>query len=78
MTNKQPPWPKLSTLKAGDKLIADDGFDCLQDGQLYVVDIDQRGNPFVACANGIHHLDGQLNDQNEIVGLWRAEDFACA
>lgn len=32
------PFPKLSELKPGDKLVADGGFTCLKDGQIVTIE----------------------------------------
>lgn len=65
-------YAKYSELKAGDKLEADCGFNCLKDGQIVYV----RGegeNLFVNCADGKHNLDGQIYDENDdsLIGLYK-------
>lgn len=64
-------YAKLSELKAGDRLVADGGFDCLEDGQLVVVKATAAGGLFVICAEGEHYLDGQADDGEHLVGLYR-------
>ena len=74
MTNKL----KLSDIKAGDYLIADEGFTCLHKGDVRIVISDSVGvqhcaDLYVECSRGKHHLDGQLDyeDQQTIVGFVR-------
>jgi len=68
------PYAKLSETSAGDHLIADGGFDCLAAGRRVLVEADDLGL-FVACTKGrVHHyLDGQADDGEHMVGLYRAE-----
>jgi hypothetical protein len=69
-------WARLSTAKAGDKLIADSGFTCIDDGaELEVMQDDKRGGVlFVRCRKGCHDLDGQLSEEDgdHLVGFWPA------
>jgi hypothetical protein len=60
---------KLTDLKEGDKLVADDGFTCLADKQICEVVRHPDGNLCVMCANGFHCLDGQLDEQGDLVGF---------
>lgn len=64
---------KLSDLKAGDTLVADGGFDCLNLGQSCVVLRDADKRLYVSCSEGRHYLDGQVDheDQETIVGFTR-------
>jgi hypothetical protein len=59
---------KLADVKAGDVLIADAGFTCIEpDARLTVYN---NGSYLaVRCARGTHALDGQLNDKGELVGF---------
>ena len=61
-------YAKNSEVKAGTILIADDGFTCLHDGAERTVESDDDGL-FIPCAAGKHYLDGQLNENDEYVGL---------
>ena len=67
MTN----FPKLTDLKAGDKLKADGGFTCLSAARIAEVKED-AGGLYVECTEGRHGLDGQEGKNGECVGLWRA------
>lgn len=58
---------KLSDLKAGDTIIADDGFTCMHAGPKRVQSDD--AGLYVKCREGRHYLDGQENEAGELVGL---------
>ena len=67
-------WARLSQLKPGDTVIADGGFTCIPDGARLQVCEHAEGGLCVPCAEGGHHLDGQLfaKDNDHLVGLWPA------
>lgn len=65
------PYAKLSELKPGDQLEADDGFTCLRDGDRMTVTKDHDGSLYVPCADGGHNLDGQADDGEHLIGLYR-------
>lgn len=58
-------------VKAGDRLIADGGFDCLTKGEECDVRSDKDGL-YVACRQGQHYLDGQIGEGGVLVGFERA------
>ena len=70
---------KLSDLKPGMIVLADEGFCCLDAGE-YVVQ-EHNGNLFIPCRGGEsdagtdpgyverHYLDGQVGDDGELIGL---------
>jgi hypothetical protein len=60
---------KLIDLKEGDKLVADGGFTCLNEGQIVEVKKDAAGELYVPCRSGRHALDGQTDDGETLVGL---------
>ncbi len=62
----------IAEVKAGDKLRADGGFTCLNDGQ--IVEVKQgHGELLVACRHGEHGLDGQINAAGtHYVGFFKA------
>lgn len=65
---------KLEDVRAGDKLMADSGFTCVDHGAVLKVERDDEGL-FVTCRDGKHHLDGQLDEDGYLVGLaWVPED----
>jgi len=66
-------YAKLSDVKAGDKLIADSGFTCIGANEIVTVQADDDGHLFVPCDHGRHHLDGQADDGETLVGLFKAE-----
>lgn len=57
----------IKDLKPGQKLKADAGFTCLDLG-VYEVQFDKRG-PYIFCSEGKHYLDGQTNEDGNLVGL---------
>jgi hypothetical protein len=70
---------KLSDIHAGDRLRADEAFSCIDPGHVCEVR-SVRGQLYVACCGpedartdyaSAHLLDGQLNDDGEIVGFER-------
>ncbi|HVI92315.1 MAG TPA: hypothetical protein VM659_28755 [Dongiaceae bacterium] len=66
---------KLDDVKPGDKLVADNGFTCLEGGVHTVYEVEGRdGMPYYAlkCASGWHDLAGQEGDDGYLVGLTRA------
>lgn len=67
-------WAKLSALKAGDKVVTDDGFTCGINNQTLDVRFDAQHGPWVPCRSGKHFLDGQLSDidNDHLVGIWPA------
>lgn len=58
---------KLADLKAGHCVFADTGFTCMAAG-LHIVEADEHGL-YVQCSEGHHYLDGQEDDDGELVGL---------
>lgn len=60
---------KASEVKAGDTLVADSGFDCIESGAHLVVEADDKGGLFVACKEGRHYLEGQLDFDGEGGGI---------
>lgn len=64
------PWAKLSELKVGDKLEADGGFTCMNKGQVF--DVQREGaRLFIACREEYHDLQGQADDGEHLVGLYK-------
>ena len=64
------PYAKLSETKLGDVLIADSGFTCILNGAECQVMQDDDGL-YVPCQEGRHYLDGQTDDGEILVGLYR-------
>lgn len=55
---------KIADVQPGDVLIADDGFDCLHNGQECEVFMDPEyegvASLYVKCSQGEHYLEGQI------------------
>lgn len=66
------PYAKLSELKPGDVLVADGGFTCMKEGARMKVVKDHDGSLFLPCDCGGHHLVGQADDGEHLIGLYRA------
>jgi hypothetical protein len=64
---------RLDQLSAGDMVLADNGFTCLETGS-YVVQADEDGRLYIPCSHGKHYIDGQVSfsDENEIIGLTKS------
>lgn len=58
----------LEGLKAGDVVIVDGGFDCMEAGPK-VVGLDESGELFVPCSHGHHLLGGQEGEDGGLVGI---------
>lgn len=64
---------KLGDIGAGDMVITDDAFTCIAPGMTSVVHHDDGSDElYIHCSHGRHYLNGQLNDDDEYVGLQRA------
>lgn len=64
------PFPAIVSLRPGDKLTADAGFNCIKKDEVVTVEQDAHGL-FVKCSEGNHYLEGQEGDSGECVGLKR-------
>lgn len=62
----EPPWAKLSDLKAGDTIELH-GFDCASG--TVTVEQDVWGDLFFPCAKGRHFVTGQLDDTGHLIGI---------
>lgn len=66
-------YAKLSDVKPCDVLEADGGFDCLKPRQLEIVKVKENGSLYIDCSyDGGHILDGQLDDEGYLIGLYPA------
>ena len=63
---------KLSDLKNGDTVVADEGFPCLEAG-VHEVKADPYGALYIDCSVGRHYLDGQAAEDEELIGLKKGE-----
>ncbi len=60
-------WAKLSELKAGDKVILDNGFDC---HEAAIVEVKAHDDGlYFDCKEGRHYLAGQADDGEHCVGI---------
>ena len=64
---------KLTDVKEGDVIVADDQFDCLKPGA-HKVRADQKGQLFVYCTSGTHYLVGQVLPDGELCGFTTLTD----
>lgn len=58
----------ISDITEGDLLVTDGGFTCISKNQTRPVKKDEEGL-FINCLNGKHYLNGQTDDQGNLVGL---------
>lgn len=61
---------KISEIKAGDKVVTDADFSCMEEGAIKTVYSDKFGL-YIKCEMGYHYLDSQSNGA-EYVGLYAA------
>lgn len=66
------PYAKLSELKEGDAIELDGGFTCQRKG-VHFVHKDERGQLYFNCIDGRHSLEGQADDGEHCVGIYRTE-----
>jgi hypothetical protein len=66
-------YARLSELKAGDKIQIDGDFTCIEPWGLRTVK-QSYGRLYIACSQGGHNLDGQLNDDGYLVGVYCMTD----
>ena len=67
--NKRP-YAKLSELYEGASVQVDDGFDCAEAWAIKLVGKDDKGL-FFDCNEGKHYLDGQADDGEHCVGIYK-------
>jgi len=72
-------YAKLAELKPGMLVSVDDGFDCMGEGQVFLVKANTDGSLYIDCeSDGGHTLNGQLagddnkqgHDPDELVGIY--------
>ena len=56
-------------LREGLYLVADDGFDCLVEGEISAVYGNSPSGFYIKCDKGKHELEGQVSDTGELIGL---------
>lgn len=60
---------KIGEVHRGVALRTDNGFTCLPANARRIVRADEFGELWIACRCGRHYLDGQLDDNDQLVGL---------
>lgn len=58
---------KLSDLKVNDTIKVDSGFTCMYESLRYVYK--NKDGLFVVCDEGHHYLNGQEDENGELVGI---------
>lgn len=66
------PYAKSSEVKAGDLLETDGDFTCIGEKEIVLIQEDEQGLYF-ACDNGRHFLNGQADDGEHLIGLYKPE-----
>lgn len=74
------PYARLSELRPGDRVIVDDGFECMgrwTEREVYQThDVADEPTMAIKCRSGGHTLDGQLAaDGDSLIGIYRKEGF---
>ena len=66
------PYADEGSLKAEVSVIeADGGFTCLSNGQRCIVHGEKDGRLYIFCKDGKHYLDGQLDDGDAYIGIYK-------
>ena len=65
------PYARLKKVRAGDVLITDSGFTCMARNSAKTVYScrGRNGGLWIACRDGRHMLDGQLDERGRLIGL---------
>lgn len=61
---------KVSEISAGDDIEVDSSFTCIAEGTRITVKISSDGLYFF-CDQGRHYLDGQLDDGDVYIGIYK-------
>lgn len=64
---------KYGDLVAGKTVEVDAGFTCMGSGK-HIVQQNSAGEFYLRCAKGDHMLDGQIDEDGELIGIIRGED----
>lgn len=64
------PYAKLSEIIPGEVVTVDSCFPCMSPGHKVVFE-DDKGKPYLVCDDGRHFLDGQADDGEHLVGVYR-------
>jgi hypothetical protein len=66
---------KFSDVKAGDKLITTQGFECIRSDRTVTIQADKAGELFFKCARGAHYLRPQAcRWTGVLLGLTKVND----
>ena len=60
---------KLIDLRASDRVFVDGGFTCMDAGEKSVYACNEDGDLYVHCSHGHHSLQGQENENGDLVGI---------
>ena len=67
------PYANINTLQDGQPVWLDDGFTCHRPGPVRIV-MPANGEPYFICHDGIHLLDGQLDDDEPyLMGIYATD-----
>ncbi len=59
---------KMSDIQAGQSVDLDDGFTCILRGAV-LIQVDEKGELFFYCGDGKHYIDGQEDEDGNLVGI---------
>ena len=62
---------KFEDVKAGDKHVTDVGHTCMVKDEIHRVYKDREGHLYLYCREGRHYLNGQVGENDELIGLER-------
>lgn len=66
-------YAKLSQIKPGIIVQVDNGFTCIGHWQKRIVEQDEDGRLWIKCKSGHHYLDGQADDGEHLIGIYKVE-----
>ncbi|MEO7053815.1 MAG: hypothetical protein ABI191_02480 [Rhizomicrobium sp.] len=61
-------YPKLWSIRSGDRFVAYGGFSCIPANTIVTVEQDGQGL-FFPCADGRHYLESQRDQNGDCLGL---------
>lgn len=67
-------YSRLEEFQNGEECQVDGDFTCVKAWSTVTIQHDVEGKPFFECKSGSHYLEGQLNEDGLVVGLYRKED----
>ena len=60
--------PLTTTAAQPGAIVRCSGFTCIQEGDTRTIFADDKGWPYICCAEGKHYLDGQAYDGDQFTG----------